>query len=212
MKLRWLKDMLRIISQEKLNWLQDKQLKRATSDFAVYFADVDRVNTEFQDAILAYMEIYPDTPEGNRDLYYRYGLLKNYRRGQLNEIGADIEFGEHDIENKNPVIKALAKYNALFDDPSIRVKGTQIINWEKYDILYDQLMSEMSEEQQIAIQRNSNRLPLPEKFLQRLSRIGTGKEYQKIMASQALREQRFKFNNKPELAERYRRYFLMIED
>ena len=206
------KDMLRIISQEKLNWLQDKQLKRATSDFAIYFADVDRVNTEFQDAILAYMEIYPDTPEGNRDLYYRYGLLKNYRRGQLNEIGADIEFGEHDIENKNPVIKALAKYNALFDDPSIRVKGTQIINWEKYDILYDQLMSEMSEEQQIAIQRNSNRLPLPEKFLQRLSRIGTGKEYQKIMASQALREQRFKFNNKPELAERYRRYFLMIED
>tara|TARA_Y100000593_G_scaffold64940_1_gene119657 strand:+ start:1862 stop:11635 length:9774 start_codon:yes stop_codon:yes gene_type:complete len=206
------KDMLRVISQEKLNWLQDKQLKRATSDFAIYFADVDRINKEFQDAILAYMEIYPDTPEGNRDLYYRYGLLKNYRRGQLNEIGADIEFGEHDIENKDPIIKALARYNSLFDDPNIRVQGTQIIDWEKYDVLYDQLMNEMSEEQQIAIQRNSNRLPLPEKFLQRLSRVGTGKEYQKIMASQALREQRFKFNNKPELAERYRRYFLMIED
>ena len=206
------KEILRVISSDKLSWLQEKQLQRATSDFAIYFGDVDRINEEFQKSILAYMDIYPDTTEGNRDLYYRYGLLKNYRRGQLAEIGADIEFDEHDTENEDPIIQALAKYNSLFDNPDIKVKGTQIINWEKYDELYDAMMSEMSIEQQLAIQRNSNRLPLPERFLQRLSRIGTGKEYQKIMASQLLREESLKLDNKPELAELYRRYFLMLED
>ena len=206
------KELLRVVSAEKLNWLQEKQLQQATSDFAIYFADIKRINKEFQDSILAYMEIYPNNTVGNRDLYYRYGLLKNYRRGQLAEIGASIEFDQHDIENKDPVLRALAKYNALFDNPDVKIKGTEIINWEKYDELYDKMMLEMSAEQQLAIQRNSNRLPLPELFLQRLSQIGTGKEYQKVMASQLLREESLKLDKKPELAERYRRYFLMLED
>jgi len=204
--------LLQKLTNDHLAQIQKEQLERGTSDFAIYYANLKRIDQEFHDSLKAYMTIYPDSPEGNRDLLFRYGKLKDFRRGQRKEVGIDIEFEEHDVNQKDPIKRALAQYYSLFDDPEVKVPNTNTIDWEKWDNKYDALMATLTAEQQLAIMRNTDRLPLPRDFLERISRIGTGKEYTRLMQAQELREDYLSAMGRPDLAEVYKQYFFMLED
>ena len=206
------KELLQKLTNDHLEQIQKEQLERGTSDFAVYYGNLKRIDHEFHDSLKAYMTIYPDSPEGNRDLLFRFGKLKDYRRGQRKEVGVDIEFEEHDVNNKDPIKRALAQYYSLFDDPEVRVPNTNTINWIKWDDKYDILMATLTSEQQLAIMRNTDRLPLPRDFLERISRVGTGKEYTRLMQGQELRQDYLAGIGRPDLAKVYEQYFFMLED
>ena len=60
--------------------------------------------------------------------------------------------------------------------------------------------------------RNTDRLPLPRDFLERISRVGTGKEYTRLMQGQELRQDYLAGIGRPELAKVYEQYFFMLED
>jgi len=153
--------------------------------------------------------LYPNTPEGNRNMYDRYRQLKSYRRGQLYEIGYDVEFDEpepSDVASKN----TLNKYYKMFD--SVRIAGTQLIDWDQWEIEYEKLMNSLSIDQQLVIARNTSRLPIPYQFLERIKYLGEAKEYKRIMRAQQLREDYFIAQDRKDLASKSRDIYLMLED
>ena len=150
--------------------------------------------------------LYPNTPEGNRNMYDRYRQLKSYRRGQLYEIGYDVEFDEpepSDVESKI----TLNKYYKMFD--SVRIAGTQLIDWDRWEIEYEKLNNSLTLDQQLVIARNTSRLPIPYQFLERIKYLGEAKEYKRIMKAQQLREDYFIAQGREDLASKARDLFLM---
>ena len=204
------KDLLRHSLVKELTPLQAEQVRKGKSDYAIYFNNIERINEEFQAGLRALVLQYPDTPEGNRDLYTTYRGMKSHRRGQLKERGYDVEFREPNLEEEsNPVKIALAKYHQLYDKAII--PGTFVINWDRWEEEYDKLMSILTLEQQVAITRNNDDLPMPVEFLERLSKIGK-KEYARIVQAQKLREEFFIAADRPDLAEEIHNWYFMLED
>jgi len=203
------KDILRHSLMDQLTPIQEEQVKRGKNDFAIYFNDVDRINQSFQKELIDMTALYPNTPEGNRNMYDRYRQLKSYRRGQLYEIGYDVEFDEpepSDVASKN----TLNKYYKMFD--SVRIAGTQLIDWDQWEIEYEKLMNSLSIDQQLVIARNTSRLPIPYQFLERIKYLGEAKEYKRIMRAQQLREDYFIAQDRKDLASKSRDIYLMLED
>ncbi len=203
------KDILRHSLMEQLSPIQEQQVKRGKNDFAIYFNDVDRINKDFQSELIEMTAMYPNTPEGNRNMYDRYRQLKSYRRGQLHEIGYDVEFDEpelSDVKSKN----TLNKYYKMFD--SVRIAGTQLIDWDQWELEYEKLMSSLSLDQQLVIARNTSRLPIPYQFLERIKYLGEAREYKRIMKAQGLREEYFIAQGREDLASKSRDLYLMRED
>ena len=200
------KDVLRNSLMDQLTPIQEEQVKRGKNDFAIYFNDVDRINEAFQKELIDMTALYPNTPEGNRNMYDRYRQLKSYRRGQLYEIGYDVEFDEpepSDVESKN----TLNKYYKMFD--SVRIAGTQLIDWDRWEIEYEKLNNSLTLDQQLVIARNTSRLPIPYQFLERIKYLGEAKEYKRIMKAQQLREDYFIAQGREDLASKARDLFLM---
>ena len=200
------KDVLRNSLMDQLTPIQEEQVKRGKNDFAIYFNDVDRINEAFQKELIDMTALYPNTSEGNRNMYDRYRQLKRYRRGQLYEIGYDVEFDEpepSDVESKN----TLNKYYKMFD--SVRIAGTQLIDWDRWEIEYEKLNNSLTLDQQLVIARNTSRLPIPYQFLERIKYLGEAKEYKRIMKAQQLREDYFIAQGREDLASKARDLFLM---
>ena len=200
------KDILRYSLMEQLSPIQEQQVKRGKNDFAIYFNDVDRINKSFQSELIEMTKLYPNTPEGNRNMYDRYRQLKSYRRGQLHEIGYHVEFDEpelSDVKSKN----TLNKYYKMFD--SVRIAGTQLINWDLWEVEYEKLMNSLSLDQQLVISRNTSRLPIPYQFLERIKYLGEAREYKRIMKAQGLREEYFIAQGREDLASKSRDVYLM---
>lgn len=153
-----------------LTHLQEKQVKHGINEFAIYFDHVKRIETEFQQGLIELTNIYPDTAEGNRNMYTDYRGQKQFMRGQKAERGYDVEFNSEKLADDDPIKHALASYYALYDLAT--APGTKTINWDLWQQEYDHLMTKLSLEQQIAVTRNSHDLPIPEVFMQRLMKVG----------------------------------------
>ena len=204
------KDILRYSIMDQLSPLQEQTIKRGTNDFAVYFSDIERIEKNFQNELIEMTKLYPNTAEGNRNMYDRYRQLKSYIRGQKFEVGYDVEFDEIDDQVTDPKKIALNKYFKMFD--TVRIPGTQLIDWEKWETEYDTLMKSLTLEQQAVIARNTSRLPIPYVFLERLKYLGEAKEYKRIMKAQQLREIYLESLERPDLASKSRDLYLMLED
>ena len=204
------KDLLRHSLVKELTPLQEEQVRKGKNDYAIYFNNIERINIEFQEGLKAITLQYPDTPEGNRDLYTTYRGMKSHRRGQLKERGYDAEFREPNIEDETDLVKiALARYHQIYDKAVI--PGTFVINWDRYDEEYDKLMSSLTLDQQVAITRNNDDLPMPPEFLERLAKIGK-KEHARMIQAQMLREEYFIAADRPDLAEEIHNWYFMLED
>ena len=204
------KDILRHSIMDQLSPLQEQTIKRGTNDFAIYFSDIERIDKNFQNELIEMTKLYPNTPEGNRNMYDRYRQLKSYIRGQKFEVGYDIEFDETNDEITDPKKLALNKYFKMFD--TVRIPGTQLIDWERWETEYDTLINSLTLEQQAVIARNTSRLPIPYVFLERLKYLGEAKEYKRIMKAQQLREIYLQSLERPDLASKSRDVYLMLED
>ena len=75
----------------------------------------------------------------------------------------------------------------------------------------NKLKAKSTPEQVAAIDRNQRDMPYPMEFLRRMQRSNP-KEYQRIMQSQALREQELIKRGDPELIEISRRRFFMLDE
>ena len=201
------KDILRYSIMEQLSPLQEQTVKRGTSDFALYFSDIERIEREFQNELIEMTKLYPNTPEGNRNMYDRYRQLKSYIRGQKYEVGYDIEFDEPDSNVTDPKKVALNKYFSMFE--KVRIPGTQLTNWDQWEVEYEILMNSLTLEQQAVIARNTSRLPIPYQFLERIKYLGEAKEYKRIMKAQELRELYLSVLERPDLVSKSRDLFLM---
>ena len=201
------KDILRYSLMDQLTPLQEQQVKRGTNDFALYFNDIERIEKEFQNELLYMTKVYPNTPEGNRNMYDRYRQLKSYTRGRKHELGYDIDFDEPDPNVTDPKKIALNKYYALFE--KTRIPGTQMQDWDMWEIEYEQLMNSLSIEQQAVIARNTSRTSIPYQFLERIRYLGEAKEYKRIMKAQQLRELYLGAQERDDLIQTSRKLYLM---
>ena len=192
---------------DQLTPLQEQQVKRGTNDFALYFNDIERIEKEFQNELLYMTKVYPNTPEGNRNMYDRYRQLKSYTRGRKHELGYDIDFDEPDPNVTDPKKIALNKYYALFD--KTRIPGTQMQDWDMWEIEYEQLMNSLSVEQQAVIARNTSRTSIPYQFLERIKYLGEAREYKRIMKAQQLRELYLGAQERDDLIQTSRKLYLM---
>ena len=204
------KDILRHSLMEQLTPLQEESVKRGTNDFALYFNDIKRIEQEFKDELLYMTNIYPNTPEGNRNMYDRYRQLKSYTRGRKHDIGYDIEFDEPDLDETDPKKNALNKYYNLFE--LTRIPGTQMQDWDLWEIEYEKLMDSLTLEQQAVIARNTSRTSIPYQFLERIKYLGEAREYKRIMRAQELREIYLNAQERPDLAQISRNLYLILED
>lgn len=203
------KDLLRHMLTDDLTHLQEEQVKQGSNDFALYFNNIRRIEKEYQDGLIELTKIHPPTKEGNRNMYTAYRGLKSFMRGQKKERGYEIEFNNDSLEDENPNTRALGEYWALYDKATL--PGTEVIDWDIWQVEYDKLMMTLTLEQQTAVARNSHDLPMPPEFMQRLASVGL-KEYNRIMIAQKLREDYFRSIGKDDLAEKMRKYHLMLED
>jgi len=204
------KDILRHSLMDQLTPLQEEQVKRGSNDFALYFNDIQRIEEEFQQELLYMTKVYPNTPEGNRNMYDRYRQLKSYVRGRKYEIGYNIEFDEPDPNITDPKKIALNKYYALFEKS--RIPGTQMQDWDLWEIEYEKLINSLSLDQQAVIARNTSRDSIPYQFLERIKYLGEAREYKRIMKAQQLREDYLNAQERPDLAQISRELFLMQQD
>ena len=204
------KDILRHSLMEQLTPLQEESVKRGTNDFALYFNDIGRIEKEFEEELKYMTSIYPNTPEGNRNMYDRYRQLKSFTRGRKHEIGYDIEFDETDPDETDPKKIALNKYYNLFE--LTRIPGTQMQDWDLWEIEYEKLMNSLSLEQQAVIARNTSRTSIPYQFLERIKYLGEAREYKRIMKAQELREGYLNAQERPDLAQISRDLYLILKD
>ena len=194
---------------ERLDPMQQQQAERGTSDFAVYFERKKEINEEFTNALLALMDLHENTKEGNRNMHQTYKQLKGFKRGREYQEMLDVEWEEHDLEDSDPIKKALAQSWALYEDPEIDI-ATGIVDWDVWEIKNDALLKTFTPEQRIAVKRNQRKDPIPFTFLLRLQDVAK-KEYKSIMENQALREKYFIDKGRPDLATESRNRFLMID-
>ena len=92
---------------------------------------------------------------------------------------------------------------------SVRIAGTQLIDWDQWELEYEKLMSSLSLDQQLVIARNTSRLPIPYQFLERIKYLGEAREYKRIMKAQGLREEYFIAQGREDLASKSRDVYLM---
>ena len=74
---------------------------------------VQTIEEEYIDIINDYLKVYPDTKRGNSDMRYRWEMLRSVKRGQENQIGLYMDWGENDTTHEDPKKRALALYFAL---------------------------------------------------------------------------------------------------
>ena len=194
---------------ERLNPLQQKQAERGTSDFALYFNRKKQIEEEFTNGLMELMMRYPNTKEGNRDMYFAYRQLKGFKRGREYQEMQDIEWEEHDQEDKDPIKKALAQTYALYDDPEIDI-APGVVDWDVWEMKNDALLKSFTPEQRTAVKRNQRKDPIPGPFLLRLQEVAK-KEYKSIMESQSLRERHLTNKGREDLATESRNRFLMLD-
>lgn len=204
------KDILRYSILEQISPLQEQTIKRGTNDYALYFNEIERIEDSFQNELLEMTKLYPNTAEGNRNMYDRYRQLKSYVRGQKYEVGYDVDFNEADVDPKDLKKVALSKYFAMFE--TVRIPGTQLINWDQWEIEYENLMNSLTLQQQAVIARNTSRTRIPYQFLERIKYLGEAKEYKRIMKAQELRELYLTTLERPDLVEKSKKLYLILED
>lgn len=194
---------------DRLTPLQQQQAERGTSDFAVYFERKKQISEEFVNGLMELIQRYPNTKEGNRDLYFAYRQLKGFKRGREYQEMLDIEWEEHDLEHSDPIKRALAQAHALYDDPEIAI-APGVIDWDVWEIKNDALLRTFTPEQRIAVKRNQRKDPIPQPVLFRLRDVAK-KEYKAIMENQALREKHLTDKGREDLAQASRDRFMMTE-
>jgi len=196
--------------REKLNRWQRQQIERSDNEITHYFHDKKEIDIEFYQGVRALMDKYPDTKQGNRDLMYRYNKLKDYRKGRLYEKGLDMEDEWPNRDSDNPILQALNEASNIFDIEGVQ-EAVGVYDWDLYEDELNKLKAKSTPEQVAAIDRNQRDMPYPMEFLRRMQRSNP-KEYQRIMQSQALREQELIKRGDPELIEISRRRFFMLDE
>lgn len=150
--------------------------------------------------------------------YFTYKKIEAEARGARWQAAQDIEFGDSDINAPDPNVRALARYNALYDDPEVQKPPT--LGYEDVDAEIDytvleakrkELISQWEAEEGIPwpseyILRNSYLRPIPERILLRLK----GSEGREIRAAHGAR-MRYLSKLGPELVDAYKRYFFLEE-
>jgi len=194
---------------DRLLPLQQIQAERGTSDFALYFNKKREISEEFINGAIALTNKFPNTKEGNRNLYFQYRLLKSWRHGREYQEQLDIEWEEHDLEDRDPIKRALAQSYALYDDPEIAT-GPGVMDWDVWEIKNDALLRTFTPEQRLAVKRNQRKEPIPFQLLSRLQNVAK-KEYKAIMESQALREKYYTDKGREDLAMESRNRFMMLD-
>lgn len=195
---------------KQLSDYQQRQLERTDNPMTEYFERIKEIDQEYVRGIIALMDVYPDTKEGNRDLFYRYRTLKGYRHGRRYEAGIDLEDEWANRETNDPILQAINKANALYEIEGVEIEPG-VIDWDVLEEEQAKLMKTLTPEQQLAVKRNQSDFPLPADFLRRMQ-TGSKKEYQNILESQTLRQQYLNSRDKPELANLSNRRFMMLDE
>lgn len=195
---------------KQLSDYQQRQLERTDNPMTEYFEKIKTIDEEFVRGIIALMERFPDTKEGNRDLFFTYRTLKGHRYGRRYEAGIDLEDEWANRETNDPILQAINKANELYEIEGVQIEPG-VIDWDLFEEEQAKLMKTLTPEQQLAVKRNQSDFPLPAEFLRRMQ-TGSKKEYQKILESQTLRQQYLNSTNRTELADLSNRRFMMLDE
>ena len=141
---------------------------------------------------------------------YDYRLMKKNRQGRIYQEGLDMEDEWPNRKSDNPILQALNEASSIFE-----MEGVEIVpgkfDWDMYEDELNKLKARLTPEQVAAIDRNQDDMPFPAEFLSRMQ-SASKKEYQRIMQSQALREQEFIRRGRADLVELSRRRFFMLDE
>ena len=206
------KHLLKHITQAKLNKVREENNKKVMNEFDIYFAHKDLIEEEYISSIEDLLKVYPDTKRGNSDMRYRWEMLRSVKRGQENQIGLYMDWGENDTTHEDPKKRALALYFALFDEPGLKYPDTDIINWDRYNVALEKLKEELGPELTAVIERNQNLDPLPDEFIKRMAKIGKARHWKNWMKAEDAREEYLTGLGFPELAEVQKHYYRMLKD
>ena len=206
------KHLLKHITQAKLNKVREENNKKVMNEFDIYFAHKDLIEEEYISSIEDLLKVYPDTKRGNSDMRYRWEMLRSVKRGQENQIGLYMDWGENDTTHEDPKKRALALYFALFDEPGLKYPDTDIINWDRYNVALEKLKEELGLELTAVIERNQNLDPLPDEFIKRMAKIGKARHWKNWMKAEDAREEYLTGLGFPELAEIQKQYYRMLKD
>ena len=206
------KHLLKYIVKDKLQKIREENNSRVMNEFDIYYAQKELIEKEYIDIINDYLKVYPDTKRGNSDMKYRWEKLRDAKRAREDQIGLSMDWDENDINHEDPKKRALALYYALFDAPELKHKGTDIIDWDKYQIALERLQKELGPELTMVIERNKNLTPLPDEFIRRMSTIGKARHWNNWMKSENARKDYLISLGFPELAEIQNKYYRMLKD
>jgi len=206
------KHLLKYIVKDKLQKIREENNSRVMNEFDIYYAQKELIEKEYIDIINDYLKVYPDTKRGNSDMKYRWEKLRDAKRAREDQIGLSMDWDENDINHEDPKKRALALYYALFDAPELKHKGTDIIDWDKYQIALERLQKELGPELTMVIERNKNLTPLPDEFIRRMSTIGKARHWNNWMKSENARKDYLINLGFPELAEIQNKYYRMLKD
>lgn len=196
--------------REKLNKFQKQQIERTDNEITHYFNNKKEIDVDFYQALRYLLNEHPNTKEGNRNLMYDYRLMKKNRQGRIYQEGLDMEDEWPNRKSDNPILQALNEASSIFE-----MEGVEIVpgkfDWDMYEDELNKLKARLTPEQVAAIDRNQDDMPFPAEFLSRMQ-SASKKEYQRIMQSQALREQEFIRRGRADLVELSRRRFFMLDE
>ena len=195
---------------DQLSSYQEKQLERTDNPMTDYFEKVREIDRTFYNGILFLMDEYPDTKEGNRNLFYKYRDWKSNRHGRRFQASIDLEDEWANRETDDPILQAINKSNAIYDIEGVQVEPG-VIDWDKWEEEQDKLLRTLTSTQQLAIKRNSKDFPLPNEFLRRMQ-TGSKKEYQRLLEAQTLRQDYLNEINRTDLAQLSNRRFFMLDE
>ena len=206
------KHLLKYITKDKIQKIREQNNSRVMNEFDIYFAQKEIIEKEYIDTIHDYLQVYPDTRRGNSDMRYRWEKLRDAKKAREDQIGLSIDWDDTDINDEDPKKRALALYYALFKAPELKHPGTNIIDWDKYQIAVEQLQKHLGPELSLVIERNKNLTPLPEEFIRRMSTIGKARHWKNWMRSENTREEYLMNLGFPELVEIQKQYYYMLKD
>jgi len=202
------KDLLKELLKERLEPLEEQQRKKKTTPISMYFNEVDKLETDFQNQTLIYAQArrqYPYNSEGHRNFMNKYQDEQMLLRDRKRIAGIDIEFQDKDVDDSNPNLVALAKYYKMFDE----LRDEE--GYEKpgaFEPAFKKLIATLTPEQIKAIYRSRNSVPIPREVLQRIRRARPI-AYREIMLSLNLRRQFYIEMGREDLADRELERFII---
>jgi hypothetical protein len=141
---------------------------------SVTYLTIDRRDTDYRAAqkkdweyLSALAKDYPNNnAEDNKNFRNSFFKHKAEMWGEKERLSAEFDYMDKNVEDDDPIERAVAQYYAILDDPANHMPHTDDIVWTKVDAAINRM--KWSPEQVAAVGRTRYRGPYPKEFLLRL--------------------------------------------